>query len=99
MLDFIEGAFGEKALLTKIEYRRALTQKVEMPTRSDGTNDLLVFLYLNGVSEETGSTSVIPGIHKVGTAENDGYLQMPQDALNRVKDRGYVPVKGGPEPA
>jgi len=95
ILDLIEAHYGQKVILSKIEYRRALVRKPAMPLHCDGSKDLLVFIYLNGVDKETGMTAVVPGTHKIGVANNDGFLQVPTQVY---QDYGtnIVPIEGGP---
>ena len=95
LLDFMERHFGEKVILSKIEYRRALVPKPKMPLHSDNSKEVLIFVYLNGASKSLGATAAIPGTHTKGVSLNDGYLQIPK----RVEDElglALVPVEGGP---
>jgi hypothetical protein len=93
LLDFLEDHFGERVVLSKLEYRRALVHKPEMPLHSDGTKDLLVFIYLNGVGPETGMTAVVPGSHKIGTSKNEGLLQVPKNVYEE-SGVSVLPISG-----
>ena len=54
MLDFMERAFGQPAILAKIEYRRAVEAKTEMPMHCDPGHDISVYIYLDGVDRDRG---------------------------------------------
>ena len=97
LLDFVETHFGERVYLSKCEYRRALLPKQEMGLHSDGSKDILVFIYLNGVEPETGMTAVVPGTHKIGTSLNGGSPSIPKQVQNDFGSEGeQVQVKGKP---
>jgi Phytanoyl-CoA dioxygenase (PhyH) len=89
ILDAMERIFGRPAVLAKIEYRRAVEAKTEMPLHSDGGHDISVYIYLDGVSADRGSTYVIPGTQKIGLSMNDGHLQVPDTARAKI---GVAPV-------
>jgi hypothetical protein len=95
ILDTMEHIFGQPVVLAKIEYRRAVETKTEMPLHSDGGHDVSVYIYLDGVSADRGSTYVIPGTHKIGLSMNDGHLQVP-DAVRAKIGRAPVIVEGPP---
>jgi len=95
ILDFMERAFGQPALLAKIEYRRAVEPKSEMPLHCDPGHDISVYIYLDGVCPDTGSTYVIPGTHEIGLSMNDGYIQVP-DAARSKFGRAPAIVEGPP---
>jgi hypothetical protein len=95
ILDAMERIFEQPAVLAKIEYRRAVETKTEMPLHSDGGHDISVFIYLEGVSADRGSTYVIPGTQKIGLSMNDGYLQV-SDAARAKVGREPVIVEGPP---
>jgi hypothetical protein len=84
LLDFMERAFGQPALLAKIEYRRAVERKAEMPLHCDSGHGISVYIYLAGVRPDTGSTYVIPGTHEIGLSMNDGYLQVSEAARSKL---------------
>jgi len=91
----MECAFGQPALLAKIEYRRAVEPKAEMPLHCDAGHAISVYIYLSGVHPDIGSTYVIPGTHEVGLSMNDGYIQVPEAARSKF---GRAPsiVEGPP---
>ena len=93
VLDFMEQHFGEKVLLSKIEYRRALVPKPKMPLHSDGSKQVLLFIYINGVDEAVGMTAVIPGTHKIGVSLNDGSQQVPEK-VEKEFGGPLIPIKG-----
>ncbi len=95
ILNFMERIFGEKTLLGKLEYRRALMKKIEMPTHSDGNDDYSVFIYLNGVDPKYGSTAVLPKTHKLIKTKNQGYIRIPEQAQ---KETGvsFIAAEGKP---
>ena len=95
ILNLMERAFGQQTILAKIEYRRAVEAKSEMPLHCDPGHDISVYIYLDGVSPDRGSTYVIPGTQKIGLSKNDGYLQVPASARSEV-DRAPVVVEGPP---
>lgn len=95
MLDFMARAFGQPAILAKIEYRRAVETKAEMPLHCDPGHDISVYIYLDGVDRDRGSTYLIPGTQHIGTAMNDGYVQVPDAARAKVGGEA-VYVEGPP---
>jgi hypothetical protein len=95
ILDFMEQHFGEKVLLSKIEYRRALVPKPKMPLHSDGSKQVLLFIYLNGVDEAVGMTAVMPGTHKIGVSFNDGSQQVPEQ-VQKEFGTPLIAAKGKP---
>lgn len=95
ILDLMQRIFGQPAVLGKIEYRRAVEIKSEMPLHCDSGHDILVYVYLNGVGPERGSTYVVPGTQKIGLSMNDGYLQVPDAARAKV-GRELILVEGPP---
>jgi hypothetical protein len=84
ILDLMERIFGQPAVLAKIEYRKAVEIKTAMPLHCDGGHDISVYIYLDGVSPDRGSTYVMPGTQKIGLAMNEGYLQVPESARSKV---------------
>lgn len=95
LLDFMERYYGEQPLLSKFEFRRVILPKPAMPLHTDNNKDISIFIYLNGVSTETGATAVALGSHKVGVKENNGRLQVPNDVQHKY-NFPIVEVKGGP---
>ena len=95
ILDLMEAIFGQPAVLAKIEYRRALNARPEMPLHSDGRYSFSFFLYLNGIDADAGATYVIPNTHKIGIDKNDGYLQVPKEAQLEVGGEEIV-ARGEP---
>lgn len=95
ILDFMERAFGQPAVLAKIEYRRSVETKAEMPLHCDEGHDISIYVYLDGVDRDRGSTYVIPGTQHIGITMNDGYIQVPDSARARI-GRDPVVVEGPP---
>jgi hypothetical protein len=93
ILEMMERIFGQPTILAKIEYRKAVEIKTAMPLHCDGGHDISVYIYLDGVSPDRGSTYVIPGTQKIGLTMNEGYLQVPDSARSKV-DRAAVIANG-----
>jgi hypothetical protein len=94
-LKFMEEFCGEPVFLGKLEYRRALMAKDEMPTHSDGNDNIGVFIYLSGVDERRGSTAVLPGTHADPTLRNKGVFHISAEEQRKV-GKAFIPVQGGP---
>ena len=95
VLDFMERHYGEPALLTKCEYRRAVSTKEEMILHADGMDDVSIYVYLGGVSTARGATALMRGSQRIGIAENGGYLQIPLE-VQAKHDFPLIEMAGGP---
>jgi len=95
VLNVMEKVLKEPVLLGKIEYRRALVPKDEMPTHSDGNDDIGVFIYLSGVNPRLGPTALLPGTHRREKNRNKGYAPV---SIQEEREAGisFVPVDGKP---
>jgi hypothetical protein len=83
ILDLLENIFGTSAVLTELSFRRRSTYCVEMPLHTDNGDGIIIYIYLNGVSFETGSTCVVPKTHEIGASMNEGYLQVPNTLVEK----------------
>jgi hypothetical protein len=91
VLDVLEGIFGTPVILTEFSFRRRTEPSEEMPWHSDIDGGVIIFIYLTHVSSELGSTCVIPKTHLIGSAHNDGYLQVPDRLIAEHRDEIVIP--------
>jgi len=95
LINFMEKHYGEKVILSKIEYRRTLVSKPKMPLHSDNSKAVLIFIYLSGASKSLGATATIPGTHIKGISLNEGYYQIPEH-VERDHGLAEIAVEGRP---
>ena len=91
ILDMLENIFGTPAILTEFSFRRRMTYCPEMPLHADIGDGIIIFVYLNGVSSSQGSTCVIPKTHLIGADLNDGYLQVPNEVVEKHRHKLVIP--------
>ena len=91
ILDMLENIFGMPAILTEFSFRRRMNYCPEMPLHADIGDGIIVFVYLNGVSSSKGSTCVIPKTHVIGADLNDGYLQVPNEVVEKHRQKLVIP--------
>tara|TARA_A100001015_G_scaffold148488_1_gene164692 strand:+ start:337 stop:1197 length:861 start_codon:yes stop_codon:yes gene_type:complete len=86
LTSFIEKYFGEKIILAECSYqKKILPEKKDIPWHSDRENGIYVFVFLNNVSNQNGSTTFIKKSHIIDEDNNykvgDGAKYITDEAI------------------
>jgi hypothetical protein len=100
LIELLDGFFEEKTILGSLKYQKKITGQGAIPLHSDRGPGVVMFIFLNMISEETGATRFVKGTH---LAEGDDNVitgpKSDADYINtddQKKTSGYITSYGGP---
>jgi len=81
LLNLLDSYFNEEVVLGSFKYQKKLIGRKSIPLHRDRGPGLVMFIFLNDITKETGSTRFIKGSHK---------LEIDSIDYNKSNDAEYV---------
>jgi len=100
LLTLIDSYFGEKSVLGTIKYQKKITSQPGIPLHSDRGPGIVMFIFLNEITQETGATRFVKGSHLYQTkTESATKKNTDADYISegqKVKSSDLIVSHGGP---